>query len=47
MVIASSVDLLGLYENCSGSRVSGKVVIWSLISLSKHFKVTKVNAMGR
>ena len=50
MAIASSVDLLGRYANCSGSRVSGKVEmeeIWSLTSLSKHFMMTEVKAMGR
>ena len=45
--MASSVDLLGRYANCSGARVSGKVeVICSLTSLSKHFMMTEVSAAG-
>ena len=48
MAIASSLDLLGRYENCSRSRVSDKVEeIWSLTSLSKHLMMTEVSAMGR
>lgn len=45
--MATSVDLLGKYANCSGSGVVGKEeVMRVLINLSKHFITTEVRAMG-
>ena len=46
--MVSSVDLLGQYANCEGSRVAGKEdVINLLIIFSNHFITTDVRAMGR
>ena len=44
----SSVDLLGLHANWSGSRVSVMMVLMlAMTSLSKHFMTTDVSASGR
>ena len=45
--IASSVDLLGQYANCCGSRVSGIMVLMqTMTGLSKHFMATGVSPTG-
>lgn len=46
--MASSVERLGRYANCNGSRVlSNEGVMKSLTGLSKHFITTEVKATER
>lgn len=46
-VMASSVDLLGLHVNCSGSNESGKEGVRKDLTIrSKHFMIVEVSAPG-
>ncbi len=46
--IASSIEQLGRYANWSGSSVLGRLVLMlCMTSLSKHFIMIGVSAMGR
>ena len=45
--MASSMEQLVRYANCRGSRVGGRrFFMWIRISLSKHFMMVEVSAIG-